>query len=153
MNEEPSILLVGGREGEQLLLNEAFSEYNALKVKIYCIYDVEEALRYLKVRSERQDFPPPYAIIIRSAMTGVAGCALLKYIKEVEWLEGIPHFVLIHHRMIGVTECPKIVETCYINEPERWQQYEFVVKLIMDAIKQRWYPNPPEEKGIDNPTV
>jgi hypothetical protein len=137
MVQPPMILLIGGSQGEDLLLNESFRDLG-MNVEINRIHEVEEALRYLKVRSERRDYPPPYAIVIRTLMTGVAGCALLKYIKDSESLSTIPHFVLINNNLIRMTDCPQLVESCYINEPEKWAQYQWVAKIIINAINERW---------------
>jgi len=124
------ILLVEDNEGEQLIIQEAFSE-----AKVNCdlsiASDGEEAIKFLTNQAPFSEAPRPDLILLDLNLPKINGQEVLSSIRQNPRLKHIPVIVLSNSRTLkDICQCYSLNASAYVGKPSGFQGFINLAQMI-----------------------
>lgn len=85
----PDVLLVEDDDADAELLQLAITQ-TGKQVGITRMRNAEDAHRFLRIKAQARDIPPPDLVVIDGMLPGMSGSELLDFVKEDEYLSRTP---------------------------------------------------------------
>jgi two-component system, chemotaxis family, response regulator Rcp1 len=128
----PQILLVEDGVGDARLAREAFRGINS-SIGLHVAGDGVEAMAFLRREGAHAHAARPDIILLDLNLPKLGGREVLAQIKQDESLRSIPTIILsTSDKPEDIDYCYQHYANCYIRKPERWDEFDDLVKRVND---------------------